>query len=585
VRADASLKAKPAAAIINATPSLRDVHRALFAWLDALTCSKLALWHNDDAGDPIDVTLDVAAIHFDGALPVAKRAEREERLRARIAQLVACKRSFPGSLESAVAEFSEAGETEVSLDDLNCRRVASSRGKMPFPPWIASAAFEALQDSKWAEVTHKVPGEADPFCAGSGLQISSGCEDGDRVLVFSSDSDFLAYDLGVHSEVVLFRDMEFSIGGIRMETYPLDRIMKRLMAQRFDSGTTCSPSTIAYLVSRDVHISDRNMIEKAKELERNAGHVAAYNRFLDGHRSALWDDTTQSDHTKAVEMLDTTLSELFHFACTPPRAHSHNEHVVYLPLLHEDATRASPWQLYHPIRQLAYSLLLYKISLASTMVFEIPRRGTSLGRTVTHLQSDPEKLTELAQATQYTIIDAANSLGLPVDKLKLRHLALYQLCSSLAAESKTLPVRQGIRKLLTSNRYASWAYVHYMAQMQAIMYSYRMLLQATDVFLARSGKDESLPRLLEICSTVKSSLASLGCNRLGNVFDAKAAVEDAPELGLVESAICDCFGIHNAPDPNHSKTKTKRRAEASSSVPSPKKQPKSFNPYDILAED
>jgi len=232
-----------------AIPSYAAVAAAMLAWLDALR-------HHG---------VEIAAIVFDGALPVWKREIRLERMRKLVVKLGECRQGIEqdetnddddddddddgeenhnivhNNNEEALIQIrhlryycrrqkskqttdgentsqNPTTEAEFSAQNLafhkhhHHSRVApplfSSNVDFPAPIFLVPAMLNSLRTHMlYANITRMVPGEADPYCAGYAQQLASRTPNA-SIIVVSSDSDLLAYDFGKNGQVMLFRDMD-----------------------------------------------------------------------------------------------------------------------------------------------------------------------------------------------------------------------------------------------------------------------------------------------------------------------------------------------------------------------------------------
>lgn len=259
---------------------------------------------------------------------------------------------------------------------------------------------------------------------------------------------------------------------------------------------------------------------------------------------------------------------------------------MYLPFSIDDPIRATSWNLSIPIRQIAYSIL----GPGKHTTNEWTRRGQRIGeKKVEHLRVE-----EVVDALQIWM-NILSSLRAEIDDQVIfwRVLGLYSICSELIEQEKPLPRREMLVKLLKgSTGGKDWALVHLEAQMEAVMFSWRMLRQCCQVqqTLRKEGvPTSSLDGAVDGISEIIGSMPSIA-----ELFDTTLLQETA-----VESAIEQLFGVLGVEEAGvkpkeqededgfkaaNKKRKKRKKEELKSKLPVAKaaKVPKVANLFDVL---
>ncbi|KAL9071812.1 MAG: hypothetical protein Q9157_005323 [Trypethelium eluteriae] len=437
----------------------------------------------------------VERIFFDGLLPKSKEPERFQRLQSAIKKIVIARMSEElGPWFTRGARFSE-GE-----DVINFSKIKNKLQDLPPPAFLASGIVEALHSTDYASYTSVVPGEADIYCADYVRQHGG--------IILTNDSDLLVHDLGVDGSVIFLNDIRLSAenehGPLKSLQFHPRKIARSLGLQNIIQ--------LAYVIEKKQHFS--RSLQLARSVSINSLEYiqfsAQFNSLLS--HSELSDRAQSCDPHLAhvLRWLDVRVSEFTH-QCTgrlllrppgdPVPGELGNTRYMYLPPLLEDSRKATAWISGSEIRRLGYSLL--SIKNPEQPVEEVRRRGNDVVTvriTVLDLQ-DLELSLEILLSdldeharkyTGYTFIDIDQAWQI---------FGVKTVCETLLETGKLAPPKSEINQLLRFRHSIldSWAWTHLQAQLQAALYSMRMLKQFIDVFLAAvpvASQDQDLIQLI-----------------------------------------------------------------------------------------
>jgi hypothetical protein len=431
----------------------------------------------------------IGAIFFDGALPKEKREVRMERLNSYLRQLENYR-----SLHSASVGHTTADNRVSVIAPTNCfsfSQVPAKLKTLPALPFLVPSVIDALQQTKYRDITSVIPGEADVFCASYAKKHGA--------MIITSDSDLLAYDLGTHGSVALFKDIEMyrveSKSRLHVARFEAAHIIKRL--------NLVSLQTFAFAVYEDPHRTFNSCIVHARQLQSDpsAAFIAFTQIYSIDDIDARMDDP--SDLSTILRNTDPRVSEWVHNVHgvgeldTSPYSQSGYEDeesaTMYLPVLIEDTTRSSAWDVGAQMRALAYSLMLPLRPKTATK--EVSRRGNRVtGKLVEHMDRS-----DLSDALQRCLEVFTYLESIEVQPHMRWHFnAIYLLCQHTFANGRTLPSRSMLRALLRRREFHNdWEYVHCVAQMQAAAYSFRVLYQLLQIVVATGFSHVSERDVLE----------------------------------------------------------------------------------------
>jgi hypothetical protein len=568
-------------------PSYAATGAAFIAWLDALQSFGFS----------------VGALYFDSALPAIKRPIRLQRVNSRAKDLQMCRSAYPTDAElvpmrtgasrkllsndecsdnsanlvqdlAADTQFRQRGgataagkmksgifstlhstvEPLFSLDDLFGRVYPRSPAEFPPPPFLVTSVVEALrQHEEYGRKTCLVPGEADPYCAGFARLH--------HATVFTADSDALAYDLGPSGAVMMLGNI--SLGGLDVDgsrqlhgkVYQLGKIARRFGLR--------SLTPLAYAVYRDRFKSLNQNLEIARQIEKNPSQEYQQfkneyvpQEFLNRNITRLVD--------QVLQQVDTPLSEWVYNGFDALRNDNDSASLdMWLPTVLEDASRAAPWIHGANLRRLAYSIIRprqKRISYTS----EHMRKGHGNMEVVVRHVENAQILAEIT-TFQDLIISSINLLSYDARPL-WRELGLLWLCRSCVESGRDVPTRRNLELVFGGNVYHSWDLLHLFAQLQAILYSWRILMQSLKIYLAFDITDDPY---IESAKTLRNTLESIDGALLTIMFDPlhEEAINQG-RLDFVIGRIFEQLGIHENNHPQdkqpNTRKKKKRKKDTSS---------------------
>ncbi|CAK7229671.1 hypothetical protein SEUCBS140593_007327 [Sporothrix eucalyptigena] len=474
-------------------PSYGQLGQAAIAWLDGLRARSVT----------------IQALFFDGYLPEAKRPVRLERSYRTSAQL---KDVFVFYQRANLPGFDVKGPRTGSL--------------LPAPAFAVPAVLDALRESLiYGPLTTVVPGEADTFCAEYARTHGGGT-------VITSDSDLLVQDLGPDAAVVLFRDIDLprrlpATGNNDANTPP-----KPLVVPTYEVATICRRLGLpphgdddnfhkglygfAFELSMDPHLITSELVDRTKQGVAVAKYPQEYAEFVEQY--AYPDRIVAAVKQYDITGLDPRVSELV-LQCLYSDAKSPVKEpkpiFAFSPPLLDSCTKTNAWEASAPIRACAYSLLRI---VASTRqmgngVREYSRMASMASR---GSELDMIPLSELGAAMDAILNLLQRIRGVVVDDVELQWVTLasyrdIQWSKENTKESVFLEVlRQetpgsGVMERVT------WNAVHWLAQIQATLYSLRILQQIA-TFVQRqvsSGKAAGGEALLTKLAALAKALSTV----------------------------------------------------------------------------
>lgn len=431
------------------------------------------------------------AIYFDGSLPQSKRQVRLLRL-------------FEGSdIANQYFLSTKSGIRPIP----GCRIRNQYRDDwLPKPAFIVPTVLESLRSlQKYREITHLVPGEADPYCA-EDVRKNGGT-------ILTGDSDLVLYDLGSTGGVVFFHDLD--VGRLPTEVTAVEIAEGR----RLVSAVTYRQSELCRRLSLQpgqegiLPLAFEVKSGSARTIEARASH-SSWQYLLPARASeyaefkSLYQDLSVPKHSipKYMNVLDPRVSEFVlewaHAAEAAPMTKEHDSEkrpMVCLPMLVDRWDLLSTWQPSMPIRQLAYSLSWASPPTAPTII--------EYGRTLSK-ESKGQAVDMLGEQQVREVLDGfLGFLDSFIDPAKesLTRLQWITTCLSLeighnaalGRESVALKLWQKASKAGGKLDARDWDAVHLTAHIQGTLWSLRMLQQVTKCRLGYLTKASSLTRYVD----------------------------------------------------------------------------------------
>lgn len=360
-------------------------------------------------------------------------------------------------------------------EDLRCRwtkeSIADLHGEL-------SCCLADFGEHPWAGITVMAPGEADAMCALVSNQTGAA--------VLTNDSDLLLHDLGPHGSVVFLDSVQMP--GATWETVDSDIQGLRLSPHSL-AGRLGMPSVqrFAYELKTSPHLRLPELIRKSKEDLGAQSLPNSYPEFLQEYQHDLGLSSTGTGRS-----LDPRVSELFWQYELPETYCPMDQPHVYLGILNEDHARRCAWEDGRFYRSLGYSL--FNLSRPSsnqfTLVHEYVRRG---GRIVA------DQITLAGAKTVDSDLDllrkrlslARSAFGNGLSPFSFWALfALSDICHHASASWTAPSLERFLARGFMAKR-AEWVDHHLLAQIQAVLYSLRILKQLLEM-TTRDSSTKSL---------------------------------------------------------------------------------------------
>jgi hypothetical protein len=354
----------------------------------------------------------------------------------------------------------------------------------PIPTYLGPTAYaflapslrEALAHSPFASRTRVVPGEADDSCAVHAKVVS-------RSIIFTSDTDLLLFDYHAETLVVLFQDAESPVG---LRAISPSETAKKMQLK--------SLVPFAYAIQQRSSEGQDDLIRDAKNIDTDS---PMYLSFSQRYKACIVAPSYLEKHCSlppSLQELDVRVYEFVHEALT-----GSSELPVHLPLLVEDANQASAWNMAQDVRTLAYSLLAPPTS--TVQEFKRKAQGISPQQISTYSAPDIQTPAKDLEAQLSAVLKWSESKDISPSLL----WALFAL-SIVLAEVNIPPPLALVMRVLNGDFDNTWAFVQFMARLQATAYSLRMLKQVTAVWLAINQQSKS--KLHESLSSLQAQMST-----------------------------------------------------------------------------
>ncbi|KAK1971040.1 hypothetical protein LY78DRAFT_689412 [Colletotrichum sublineola] len=545
----------------SGVPSYDLLGRTALVWLDKLT----------------DHDISIAAIYFDGFLPASKSEVRLQRIFKVSSSLKVYRSGFPNGCPAR-----QVASTRISLPPL-FPTDAPKRDQplIPPPPFLVAAVVDKLcQTTKYATLVRLVPGEADAYCAEDVLRKGG--------TILTSDSDLTIHDLKT-GVVAFFKDLHIassdgSISLVGPKFSPSD-IAKRLQLPE-DQGMR----RFGYELSKSSRPKFAQVLENCK------GHVSdpdEFRIFCIPYDALETTDWSQVPVLSGIDIptLDARLSEVvlqcvgYSGVAKPPPGDSGAEGcMMCLPPLLDCPARASAWDSSASIRQLAYSLTCLLRPGAVSHVREYRRiySGTNQGKHVAVLPRPWIK--DMLDTLLKILSQAKNNLRQEVSTWQA--IAIQMIIAYAQEEDKQEACLNSIKQVLSvakDSNLVPWDVVHLSAQIQATLYSLRLLAQVLDLMYEIKAEKpvQGSKQLRELLGTLPPLTEYPSVNGtidlLASMKDNNALARITETLALPEEALLP------AKESKSQKKKRKKMAETEYGARPEKKV--SSNPFDILGTE
>lgn len=350
-----------------------------------------------------------------------------------------------------------------------------------------------IKEYPWADMTVIVPGEADTQCAETARLTGSA--------VLTNDSDLLVHDLGPHGMAILLNSVQM-VEDVQVLTEPEVRalgIHPYKVSRRLGIANI---QQLAYTLTRNPRLSFMELLRRAKEDFAAMELSSAYCDFLREYEVAI-DFPEVSGSKQDAQILDPRVSELLWQYEMPAVYCPMGEPHLYLGILHEDPTRRCAWEQGRCYRELGYSLfnLSQPAARRFSAIHEFVRRG---GRIVAQqvTLSDTQAVTSGLESLQKRLDLLRSTFGRDSPQGFWVMFALSEIYRDVNSTAITDAIQ--LERFLAKGsmgKTGDWIDIHFLAQIQAILYSVRILKQLLDVtvdrntFIGRRGVLADLPPL------------------------------------------------------------------------------------------
>ncbi|KAI0444272.1 hypothetical protein F4803DRAFT_260884 [Xylaria telfairii] len=472
-------------------PSYSTVGRLVIGWLDELRRH--------------DVT--VRKIYFDGYLPPSKWQVRRYRLLKQSQTMKDLLVSYPlGSPRSPKDAF-DAITPEISLTQ-NSNYWPALRW-LPQPPFLIPAILEVLKRCRtWGPLVEVVSGEADMFCAEDIRRHDGG-------VLLTGDSDLLITDLGQFGTVSFFTDVAAAnpsdnSQGLLARNFSLHDINGTLGLRNVGG----LPRVAFEMVSGQV--SFEQALSQAKNNNIDALKSPKFQAFMEEYSMKEY---LPKDHRvqRILSNLDPRISEIIvqtqlldgnmtvSDADSSGNSRGPETLAMFLPIMIENRIkRKSAWTMSTAVRELAYGAMQTVAVRPSPIVIEYRAHEQSnfkLGRQID--VPGPEETLEQCGLLVDTLSQLTERIPSP-DMLWLA-FSIYQDVMLSSSEQRSplsaLLVGKG-KDALSDTRKHSWDIIHFTAQVQASLYSLRMVKQVLDVVASLRTLPPPMQELRERLNTL-----------------------------------------------------------------------------------
>ncbi|KAK6331185.1 hypothetical protein TWF696_003252 [Orbilia brochopaga] len=411
--------------------------------------------------EDLEAGFTITHIFIDGHLPSYKTDTRTSRVQKAVTDLARLRTLSPAAIDLRKSPWT------------------------PTPPFLIAAFTDAVYcHERYRHVVRTVPGEADAFCAGAASEYQGG-----EAVIFTADSDLLVYPSKPHVRIAMLGDMAF-------EDAEDGRTVKVTLwtPAEIDAllGGDGNLLRFAWVLHHDslraAHITSTFPSAAAsvvKERGKVLGGVLVPPVFQEQYtlppRELYFSST---DDTPPV-ILDSRAAEVVYrsrsFSSLAHPRSKEADVTVYLPVLFEDVTKKSAWNVGLRVRKLAYSILFDN----STMLSEACRKAAGVTHRYINLSTtaDAGKLADevaavptlgdtravLVYVVSQVIIEHSQA-GSPLEKTDILALLAAITHSPSLFEIPAIPTEEW-----------TWPRVQLLAQVYAGLWSMYLLSVATTV--------------------------------------------------------------------------------------------------------
>lgn len=528
-------------------------------------------------------------IYFDGYLPPRKRSTRIERLETSLRKLFEHRQNY---LDASICKEKkwdgQPQPTSVVLRS-GSHTPTTFRG-IPPATFIVPAILDAICRSKYAAVCTVVPGEAEVYCAAAAKESGA--------IILSNDSDLFVHDLGSHGAFVYLSSAELranngndeGLGGDSCQTIRLSVLRPRDIAERLGIDN------LQHLAFEFHKRHSQTLPEALESAKRHQGRGREdFQNFLRAYitepsisQSRLFSQEALARISSHGRLLDPRTSEVI---CQLESTDRQTVH-AYLLCLIEDPARSSAWLVSSSHRYFAYSI--YKTfgnrndqtEPSNTAIVELTRRGREFTlQDITLLSHD--SVIEFALHLHRQLDEYATQFSELDKPLVWRLYALSQVYHWYLNTSRTPPSREALARAMTGkhNPRPTWDDIHLSAQIQAVLYSLRMIKQilaytasATNTSLNQVLRDlavilDDLPNMAVLIPSSFELVAQISDFEIDNVLDDLAVIlqkeagftDQDPNHGIESDEVThdEAPNLTDAPVKKRKKSKRKKAGKPS----------------------
>lgn len=426
----------------------------------------------------------IQRIFFDGGMPKSKQKTRLSRMEKLRRELEVYKTQHP-HLTSPKPPSAKCLDYVKALWDTSASSTRKS-GLSP-PPFMVASVIETLCSpaSKWNGRALVVPGESDGFCALAARDSPH------LTAILTTDSDLLIHDIGHGNVIAGLHYLE------KISPESLIDKSARFRTLCFNPTTIASrlqvPSLMAFGFERclDPGASSAVIKQRVVDSSRRQALKSEFDVF-----AIEFELPPSTASQMKLENLDPRTAEVVVDLDKDPE--------IYLTTLMEDPQRDCSWTYGAMIRRMAYTLLFetrishrHKPTLDPAAVTEYYKRGQ---RIATASQIQMTSSTILLQVAEFQALhatyfplgerhnqDSDVSIFLPWFALATHILhnekrSMYKSLPSFTEILGLFGLQEGTYQPLKASG-VSWEQIHLFANIQAVLYSIRMLWQITGFIL------------------------------------------------------------------------------------------------------
>lgn len=414
-------------------------------------------------------------------------------------------------------------------------------------PFLVPTILEALcRSRRYKNITEVVPWEADLYCANY-INKNGG-------LVLTGDSDLLIHNLGLDGRVAFFKDIKKASSNTELSTliYHPFAIQNKLGLDEYHGL-----QSLAFELRKRLTLhTSSNVIEQAKSLKAVNAFHSEYEEFINEYSVQLSEisPTISEVYLKTLrrklQTLDPRVSEyVLQFpsfaraAKGSPRTliSNRDQHRVFLPFLLDSPNRTSAWEICVTVRLLAYGLvnLVVPEEEQVTSVWEYRRQQGKFGGRelqIPHMTQIPNAC-DMYCGIYRELKKKLSSLG---NHQLWIALAIYQEMEWSRSQEKVSLSEWATTLIDTShsdsnsNKLYQWEVIHLISQVDASLYSFRMLYQITGVLIAHGRRGSFSPALIDLHRILET------LPKLCDYYDRDSTVRFfSTHLTLVSTAVND----------------------------------------------